>query len=311
MNLRVILPIVFCLVIVTACSSEASQNLVLDSQPISPTTPLDTDLCQKAFDKASQLSFEIAANFSQVELSTIQEGIDAIVLAGEDFLNNCAQSDQSLSAQQEILEKFRQLQLIPKSQRCGYRYSSDVQVIDFDNDDIDELVFHTQFARCDIYNRYGFLGSGALSIVYHFNPKLKKWQGFLIWPCDEIQCPWLGSMDQTPGPLVKSLVTRDEPQHPLMLVEGGYLGADHDGKILTVWSWKSIPPEIILQLRFTDWCGRSSNWEIGEDGEYIFNSNWEITEEGYIFVPTAEKTERCPVEAAQTYILRGNEFIVE
>jgi hypothetical protein len=182
--------------------------------------------------------------------------------------------------------------------------------MDLNRDGIDELILHTQIVSCNLYARAGFLGEGGLSIAYYFNPQIARWQGISIWPCTGEGCPWLGSI-HSPQPIVKPLVTRDEPDHPLMLVEGGYSGVDHDGKILSVWSWQTIPPKIISQIGFSNWCGRSSSFETDKHGQRIFRANWEITQEGYIFIPAAEATERCGAESAKLYILRGDKFIVE
>lgn len=219
--------------------------------------------------------------------------IEAVVQAVAEYLNHCTDPDRPLADQPELLDELiRTAEEIPGSQTCewgAYYYTPTVQLLDLNNDGADELVLHTQpfFCKWD--------GLGGISIVYHLDQA--RWRGTVIWPCTEdYGCPF-HDFSARPEPLIQQLALRDSQGRAFMLVAGLYEGGDSQTSFLSVWRWENNGPHHVLDILLNNWCG--------------IPIEWEVKKEGYILIPAAEETYRCPAEPARVYRLQGDEFVVE
>jgi ligand-binding sensor domain-containing protein len=202
----------------------------------------------------------------------------------EDYLNGCTDLSLSISAQQERLDQLARaadvmLPLAPSSVASNLRYTSTVEIGDWNEDSIDELILHTQ----EISSRRG--PYGGLSIAAYWDRETSKWQGKQIW-----------HMDYHPDPQVRKLNLHDSQGNPFMLVSGIFVGADRVDDVLYIWRWRSDGPELAKEIWLNNW----HTWH-----------EWEATDEGAILVHATEATSRSAASPATIYVLRGDVFVAE
>ncbi len=229
---------------------------------------------------------------SQPSFETLQLALSPqVVEAGERFLNGCTDPNLPISDQTQRFEELEQLARMispDASSSCCTVYTPTLQLEDLNADGTDELVLHTQMLRCN--------GAGGISTVYCFNDETETWHGTLIWPSPYNDYARFGSPNIV-EPLVRTLLVQDSTEREFVLVAGVYGGADHMGKLLTVWEWKDKALEVLFEIGLSSWC------------EYAEWDKWEITDEGHILVHAAQATARCEAREATLYVWENDRFV--
>jgi hypothetical protein len=253
--------------------------------------------CQALFQKTAEL-FEKA----DAEKVFFDPNIaDALLEAGEMFLNNCTDPDLPLVAQTERLAELAQFsQVIPLSKEYCYHYSPTTQLIDVDSNGVDELILHAQPFNCAGSEMVG--GSGGLSIIFFRDDVIERWKGQVIWPV-----PYFVNEEDKdraanyvwqyhPEPNVQMLDIVDSKGRTFMAISGSYYAASWSMNMVTVLRWEDNQKQLVLETGLNDLCGQPDEFEIGKD---------------YIFLPGAEATDRCEERAAQRYVFEDDEFVIK
>ena len=312
--------LIFMAFIGTACQIPSSQQVVLPqasttatldipqptvdatkiSTPTSIMTVTDTEsmlMCEQKFQKVA-VKLETIRHESEVT-----DLVQSFVTAGEYYLNYCLDQQTVLADQKEGIEKLRTLaEIIPKIERCGFRYDPTIQLLDLDGDEQNELILNAQLGRCDInYEHRGVkVGSGGINVIYYLNDTINQWQGYVLWPhilwtCDQTDCSSFG-MQSTAN--IQILPAQDKQSHPLLLLTASGAGGDANTEWVFVGRWDNGSFETLLDLEYRNWC-------------HPFPA-WEVTPEGHIFVPEVEITrpDLCPdyVSKDSLYVYENGKF---
>ena len=288
----------------SACSSQSIGTLSSISSPAPANIPQQVETTSIAVEECRQHFIEVTnltnvaylpENWETLDLvKTWYEIISQLIKAGEIFLNDCSDSDLALLA--------KQAKVVPSSFHCGvpssfYHYTPTTQLIDVNFDGVNEIILHTQIARCYATSGLEGSGTGGVSIIFFQNPQSKKWEGQIIWPIPSDSL--LRTLQRHPEPTVQMLNIRDTQNRTYMAISRVYQSSGtYAGNELAVLRWEDSQHNIVLEDYLSFNCGQPTEYE--------------FSEEGYILIPFAEEVNsRCGQREAKVYVLENDEFVAK
>lgn len=295
---------IFLLLVCSACSSQSIETTLSMSSPNPTNTPHQVKITPTLVEECRQHFFEVTnladaayqpENWGALNSTTTwHQIISQLIEAGEIFLNDCTDTDLVLLADQA--------KVVPSSFNCGepssfYHYTPVTQLIDVNYDGVDEIILHTQVARCYPTSGLKGIGAGGVSIIFFHNRQSKKWKGQVIWPIPSDSLPVI--LQHSPEPSIQMLNMRDSQNRTFMAISrvfqssGSYVANE-----LTVLRWEDDRYDIVLEDYLSLSCGQPTEYE--------------FSEEGYILIPFAkEANPQCGEREAKMYVLENDKFVAK
>ncbi|MBI5667187.1 MAG: hypothetical protein HZC41_04195 [Chloroflexi bacterium] len=263
--------------------------------------------CEAAFDDVNAFAAEVF----EKTLPNVENGVipwDAtewenivrrVVGTSEFFLNNCADPDQPLAEQPEVVAQLAELsQIKPPVEAVDVGgdfgavplatdFEPTTEFLDLNGDGVDELLLHTQVPYFSEKTVYAI--RGGLSIAF-FDTE-DNWQGQVIAPVSSfvtsdslerltyaqsenhlISAAAPEALSIFPAPEVQVL---DVDGGPLTFITQHYATGTDEAKELDALTWDGRAPYVELRVAFDDWCypGQTLDWEIRDDGSVFVPSN--------------------------------------